>query len=170
MLSAANELQSRGIGETILIGTVVANNDPERLERVRIRVPVVLDGVADSDLPWAVPVLPRVQGMGSGIGWCGVPAVGASIYVVFQRGDPHYPIYIGGVVDRSTRNSLFSTNYPYRYGFVDLIGNKFYVDTSTGDVDFEHNSGTKFHIEPSGRVTVVASGDLSLQGTTIHLN
>jgi len=149
------------------IGRVVSNNDPMQLERVKVRIPEVFDGIEDADLPWCIPDVGRCQGNSSSVAWFGVPVVGAALYVEFQQGDPHYPIYTGGVVSQENKPALATTNYPSRWGFKDAKGNSFYSDTSTGDVDFHHFSGTIIHIKPSGEldITSVAKVEVNVTGT-----
>ena len=42
----------------IFIGTVVDNNDPKKLGRLKINVPTVYGNIKTDDLPWASPSFP----------------------------------------------------------------------------------------------------------------
>ncbi|MBZ4400707.1 phage baseplate assembly protein V [Myxococcus sp. MISCRS1] len=70
-------------------GEVVNNIDPLMMGRVQVKVPTVL---GDSQLGWAMPCMPYG---GSGKGFFAVPAVGAKVWVEFERGDLNYPIVAG---------------------------------------------------------------------------
>lgn len=71
-------------------GTVVNNADPMHLGRLLAMVPDV------SSLPpstWAMPCVPLA---GKQMGTFMVPPVGAGVWMQFERGDPDYPVWIGG--------------------------------------------------------------------------
>ena len=68
---------------------VVDDNDPDRLRRLRVRVPAVH---GDGESLWAsacVPAGSRRQ-----------PKVGSSVWVMFEDGEPERPVWIGVVVPR----------------------------------------------------------------------
>lgn len=71
-------------------GEVANNFDPQGLGRVQVGVPDVL---GDGTMAWAMPCLP---GAGPSVGFFTVPPVGAAVWVEFERGDPDYPIWVGG--------------------------------------------------------------------------
>lgn len=69
--------------------TVVDNIDPMQLGRVKVTVPDVPGATA----PWATPCVPFA---GTNAGILALPPVGAGVWVEFERGDPAYPIWVGG--------------------------------------------------------------------------
>jgi uncharacterized protein involved in type VI secretion and phage assembly len=71
-------------------GTVLDNADPLLLGRLLLQVPNV-PGITSSN--WALPCLPFT---GHQSGFFVLPAVGANVWVEFERGDPNYPIWVGG--------------------------------------------------------------------------
>jgi hypothetical protein len=66
-------------------GVVSDINDPQTLNRVRIKVPQIL---ADQATQWAWPV--EKQGTATSL-----PAVGQGVWVMFEGGDPSYPVWLG---------------------------------------------------------------------------
>ena len=52
--------------------------------------------LGDGKMAWAMPCLP---GAGPSVGLFMVPPVGAKVWVEFERGDPDYPIWVGGFWD-----------------------------------------------------------------------
>jgi uncharacterized protein involved in type VI secretion and phage assembly len=70
-------------------GTVVNNVDPEQIGRIQAIVPGV-EGLLPSS--WAMPCLPWG---GVNTGMFTVPAIGAGVWIEFERGDPNYPIWTG---------------------------------------------------------------------------
>ena len=68
----------------------VQNVDPMQMGRIQVLVPDV-SGFAPSS--WAMPCLP-VSGIQNGV--FTVPPIGAGVWVEFEKGDPDYPIWVGG--------------------------------------------------------------------------
>ncbi len=72
-------------------GLVVDNADPEKLGRLRLRVPSVLgDEVVTG---WAAPCVP--YGGGQDQGFLFVPETDAGVWVEFEEGDLEFPIWVG---------------------------------------------------------------------------
>ena len=71
-------------------GTVINNIDPLQIGRIQVQVPDV-SGLLPSS--WAMPCVPVA---GSNMGMFTVPPLGAGVWVEFERGDPDYPIWVGG--------------------------------------------------------------------------
>lgn len=167
MAGLSNQLKLKKIDykDVILIGTVVDNNDPEKLERVRVKIPDLYDNMEDTDLPWAIPVYPRKHGATPDSGEFGnIPAVGSTVYVKLQNGDATFPTVVGSVLDVNNRLPDGGINYPNRYGFVDAAGNVFYIDTTPGSVEvfFRHKSGTKIEINDAGELTITGVDNVNI--------
>jgi hypothetical protein len=64
-------------------GAVIDNDDPESHRRVLVQVPEVLGSKAI----WALPCTP--------IGKTDLPAIGTGVWVMFEGGDPHKPVWVG---------------------------------------------------------------------------
>ena len=75
--SAANRLCG------VYRGVVTNDVDPESQSRVQVQVAAVLG----SQSVWALPCRP--------VGGTAVPAVGASVWVAFEGGDPSLPVWMG---------------------------------------------------------------------------
>ena len=71
-------------------GTVINNVDPLQIGRIQAMVPDV-SGLLPSS--WAMPCVP-VAGINMGV--FTVPPIGAGVWIEFERGDPDYPIWVGG--------------------------------------------------------------------------
>lgn len=70
-------------------GTVTDIQDPLMIGRIRARVP---DVMGELESGWAMPCAPFG---GSGMGFFGLPKVGAGVWIEFEHGDPDYPIWAG---------------------------------------------------------------------------
>jgi hypothetical protein len=71
-------------------GKVVNNVDPKMIGRILASVP---DVGGSTPLSWAMPCLP-LSGKNAGV--FTVPAIGSGVWIEFERGDPDYPIWVGG--------------------------------------------------------------------------
>lgn len=71
-------------------GIVTDNQDPQKRGRIKLRIPSVL---ADQETDWALPCLP--YGGLAGQGMFMVPDVDAQVWVEFEEGDIHRPIWVG---------------------------------------------------------------------------
>lgn len=72
-------------------GFVVDNQDPKRLERVKVRVPEILGREIVTD--WAAPN-PKYGGLPETGGFSGLP-IGAAVFVEFESGDANRPLVTG---------------------------------------------------------------------------
>jgi uncharacterized protein involved in type VI secretion and phage assembly len=70
-------------------GKVENNQDSKNLGRIQVSVPAVY---GDDTTSWAMPCVPYA---GKNVGLFTIPPVGANIWVVFEGGDPDYPIWAG---------------------------------------------------------------------------
>jgi uncharacterized protein involved in type VI secretion and phage assembly len=70
-------------------GTVVDNADPDGLFRIRATVPAVLHG---NPTGWCLPCLPFA---GKGVGMFFLPPKESAVWIEFEGGDIHHPIWTG---------------------------------------------------------------------------
>lgn len=121
---------------------VVDNNDPDRLFRIKARIPVLQDAIEDDDLPWLIPednIHPRglVGGvLGHSASVWGTPKRGTWVSVYYRHGgDPHNGSYSVRVpFDEQTLAEEFEVNYPDRMGYVLPSGLFYVVDERTREV------------------------------------
>ena len=88
VVELATQARSRFYGK--YRGIVKDNGDPEKLGRIRVQVPDVLD---EQVSPWAWPCAAYA---GTDIGLFAIPAVGSGVWIEFEAGDPARPIWTGG--------------------------------------------------------------------------
>lgn len=151
---------------------VVDNNDPKKLQRVKVEIKGLLSGDLAS-LPWCFPAQHSLFGMTESAYSVGVPVVGSNVMVEFQGGDIHY-----GCVSSSLHTSSsevtgeMATNYPNRRGWIDPANNLFYIDITAGQVrvHFLHKSGTRLTIEDNGKVIVHSVDDINYSCNNFTLN
>ncbi len=162
MLTGVNDTEQTDYTGVVFIGTVVDNNDPQRLQRVRVRIKGLYEGQT-SDLPWVAPKVGYGFGNAGGAGRIAVPLVNSKLYVELQGGDSHYPVYTGNVIHSDSPVTDGSANYPHRYMTVDRAGNKIIVDPMPGAnvVTIQHASGTQITVNNDGSVNIVAVNDIT---------
>ena len=78
-------------GQTLLIGIVTKNNDPQGWGRVRVKFPTLTE---DHESDWA-----RVVALGAagGRGFDCLPEIDDEVLVAFEHGDIHRPLVLGGL-------------------------------------------------------------------------
>jgi hypothetical protein len=70
--------------------TVINNVDPMQIGRIQAMVPDVAGFVPST---WAMPCLP-LAGINNGV--FTVPMIGSGVWIEFERGNPDYPVWVGG--------------------------------------------------------------------------
>jgi hypothetical protein len=76
----------------LYVGVVVDNVDPEKLGRVRVEIP----GLVEPKSAWAFPIGGAGGGGSKQRGGYDVPDKNASVAVLFHHGDLDHPYYFGG--------------------------------------------------------------------------
>jgi uncharacterized protein involved in type VI secretion and phage assembly len=71
-------------------GTVINNVDPLQIGRIQAMVPDLAGFIPGT---WAMPCLP-MAGINTGV--FAVPMIGSGVWIEFERGDPDYPVWVGG--------------------------------------------------------------------------
>lgn len=119
-------------------GTIASTDDPEKLGRVQLKVPVIYGN--DTHNYWAVG-----KGMyaGQGTGLYIPPMVGDSVFVSFENGDPRFPIWEHGWFNNSNIIQEVKNNYNQRTILKTLGGSSILIDDSTGEFILELENGFK---------------------------
>lgn len=81
------------------LAVVVSVDDPDSMNRVQVRVVSCDDADRQDAAPWARVVCPFA---GQDRGAFLIPDVGDEVLVVFQNGDPSYPLVLGGLWNGSS--------------------------------------------------------------------
>jgi len=162
-------LRNQNVKDVIYVGTVVNGNDPQKMGRVTVRVPHIFDNVADGDLPWAIP--DRMAGPAGNVGGsasCMIPLAGSKVYVFFQLGNIHSPIYSTDILNTQFfASTVFGAEYPNAWGFSDG-SNYLKINRATGDILIQNAVNSLINIAPDGTITVTSVKDLNVNvtGTT----
>jgi len=148
----------------VYIGIVTDNKDPEKLGRVKVKIPVIDD---QNSLDWA-----RVATLmaGSGRGTLFVPEVGDEVVVAFQMGDIRMPIVIGALWNKQEKppegkddqNNIrkIRTRLGHEVIFDDTKGSgKLTIKTAEGhQMEIDEKAATIQLREKSGNNTITIKG------------
>lgn len=153
-------------------GVIVNNKDPLKAGRVTARVYPMFEGVADSDLPWAV----QVDALGGGFtntGGLFVPVVGAFAFFMFENADPRYPVMLGAAPCLTNGTPQVptdsTTNYPNRRVYRSPGGTEILIDDTSGSklLKITMANGFSLQVDNSGDVTQSVPGNLNTTVTGI---
>lgn len=169
--------------EGFYIGTVVNNEDENKLGRIQVRVPNVYGAIKDEDLPWAEPNFPYTYDNQS---MFFIPEKDAFVTVYFLNGSPYKPIYLGGIhreKENKVPDEISDKNYKYplrkliktQTGYImwhddpDDSEKGMYIEIKHKDdhviridekeINIIHNSGTTCTIDEDGNVTWYVVGN-----------
>jgi uncharacterized protein involved in type VI secretion and phage assembly len=154
------------------LARVVSLDDPAGLHRVQVRL-VGFDDVANQDAPlWARVACPFA---GRARGAFLMPDVDDEVLVVFQNGDPSYPIVLGGLWNGASTPPARLENGQNRYKVIrSRNGVKLTLDDQQGQETFiaETPAGQKVTLKDGpGTITIEDSNgntiELATSGITI---
>lgn len=171
MLNVTSDMrQGQGINkDRIYVGTVVDNNDPDKLSRIKVQIAQVFDDISNDLLPWVLPSLNHTGGASAETGNVDIPEIGSKVSIQFEDGNIDYPRYFGYHVDKKTLLEECKENYPDRV--VVRMKNKclLVIDKKTNEM-FIRNPGTlkiyvegDLELEVKGSVQHKVHGDYNLE-------
>ena len=152
-LNEAMKMRSADYDGTYFKGTVVNNADPLNIDRIQVSIPNLYDESL-GDLPWIGPIKDSPFGIGETWGVFGTPAIGSTVAILFQSGDPHYPVYVGGVQSTAVAGFVSGTNW----GFKDPAGNTLNINLATEVTTLTLASGFTINIDAAGNAKVTTPG------------
>jgi phage protein D len=139
-------------GNSVVIGIVTQNEDPEGLGRVRVRYPALGD---DTEGWWARIAAP---GAGKDRGLLMMPTVGDEVLLAFEHDDVRRPYVLGALWNgKDTPGELVQAD-----GSFWLKSDK-RVNVSAKDT-IAIKTDNDYAVETQGRVICSANGDVSIQG------
>lgn len=126
-------------------GTVEANNDSEKLGRLKVRVPHVYGATGGSagyigtnDLPWAMPAGMPAGGSPASGGFSQLPEKGDKVWVRFLDGEPEKPVWEWGMQSQKDADALKLHTYDTKDGKVTTPNRTFWTRYGHG---IELNAG-----------------------------
>ncbi|NJR51594.1 MAG: VgrG-related protein [Leptolyngbyaceae cyanobacterium CSU_1_3] len=187
LLASPTQLQP---GQTLLVGIVTDNEDPEGWGRVKVKFPTLTEDHASQ---WA-----RVVSLGAGNqrGFDCLPEINDEVLVGFEHGDIHRPYIMGGVwngkdappnkVSDNVKDGkvclrTIKTRTGHQIQFVEEDGSRkkgVYIETKGGhtialtdsDNSISISSTGSLSIQAKGNISISALGEITLKGAMIRLN
>ncbi len=132
-------------------GFVSDNADPDKLGRVKLRVPALL---GDQETGWALPALP-CGGLANEGFFC-VPATGAQVWVEFEGGNLNFPLWTGTFWQQSGDAPTEVQDPPTTKVLRTAKGHVFLLeDKDDGEeVKLLHKSGAALAMDKDGNLVV----------------
>lgn len=152
-------------------GTVVNNIDPLQIGRLQAMVPDLAGFIPGT---WAMPCVPSA-GINTGV--FTVPMIGAGVWIEFEKGDPDYPIWVGGYWGSAAEVPVmahtvppgvtgFTIQTPLKNGMVisDVPG-------PTGGILIQTTSGAMISVSDTGIIISNGKGAvITMTGPSVDIN
>jgi len=151
-------------------GVVVNNLDPMMIGRIQALVP----DVAPIPGSWAMPCLPWA-GINTGV--FTVPPIGAGVWVEFEKGDPDYPVWVGGFWGSAAELPVMSRAVPPAISGITLqttLKNGIVISDvpgPTGGILIQTTTGAMISVSDTGIVISNGKGAIiNMTGPTVDMN
>jgi uncharacterized protein involved in type VI secretion and phage assembly len=151
--------------------TVINNIDPLQVGRVQVMVPDVAGFVPST---WAMPCVP-VAGINTGM--FAVPMIGSGVWVEFERGDPDFPIWVGGYWGSGAEVPVLAHAVPPGINGITLqtpLKNGLVISDlpgPTGGVQIQTTSGAMISVSDVGIILSNGKGAaINMTGPTVDIN
>lgn len=173
-VNPSRDMKRESLHGRIFTATVVNNNDPERLQRMQIRVDGPLhEGVPDDHLPWGLRMGSAGRGTTGAVHEVGLPPNGSKVFVQFMDDSDDYPIIMGAAHIGSPNGELTGSDYTHCYGWIDEANNIVLFNTAQRTYTIHMATGAQILLDSAGGVQIIAAsntavsvqGSLSLQAT-----
>lgn len=175
-------------GDSLVIGVVTNNDDPEKMGRVRVKFP----GLDASHEGWWARVASVAATGGRGLMM--MPLVDDEVIVGFEHGDPRRPFVLGSLWSGTAKpDKLAAESGGKPDGSFNLNSAKKVTLTSTGDMLLDSQAKGDLHSKgdlaiatdgkaalnaksdikvssPSGSVTISSAGEVTVKGTSITID
>jgi len=142
-----------------VIGIVTDLQDPDKLFRVKVKIPAL----STQDNTWWAPVIS--EGAGKDRGWYFLPELDDEVLVMFEHGDIARPLIIGALwngKDKPHENNQSGDNP--RRTFKSVKGNTIVFDDKDGKIIISDGDGKgQITIEDAKIIIEAKQGDLALQ-------
>jgi uncharacterized protein involved in type VI secretion and phage assembly len=152
-------------------GVVVNNVDPMQIGRIQAMVPDIAGFVPST---WAMPCL---VGAGINTGMVTVPPIGGGVWIEFERGDPDYPVWVGGYWGTAAEVPVLAHAVPPGVSGITLqttLKNGIVISDvpgPTGGILIQTTAGAMISVSDTGIIISNGKGaTISMTGPTVDVN
>ena len=157
LIPIINIAQKSKLTDTPKFGTVVDNNDPDKLGKIKVTIPGIFEGDPET-LPW----IRRKQDTT----FCGincqlfdVPEINSIVEVRWPY-DDNNPVYCGAPDNQKQTSTIFNENYPNMGG---IVFGKMYIcfDKTNNNINIT-NGAVKIECTGEGIINMEAQSDVNI--------
>lgn len=154
--------RKRTLAGSEMTGIVVDDKDPEKNERIKVRVKGIHDDISDEDLPWARSNRSGASSNGGDTGSIGpIPKKGTAVSLRYPDDSMYNGIYSSTATgDKQQSAELYQgkdttgNDYPHVSSNIDTSGNRVTYNNKKDTIDIEHVSGTHYSIDGKGHMSI----------------
>lgn len=143
-------------------GIVTDNNDPDKLGRIRAKVPRLL---GDEETGWALPAFP--YGGAAEQGFFALPEQDAGVWIEFEGGDLSYPIWSGTWY---TSGAIPESATPAQKIIKTKSGHKIVFDDDAGSLEMTDSNGNSIKMDSNGIVITSGSNTIEMTSSGVSVN
>ena len=156
------ELEANRVYEPV-IGIVTDNKDPQKLGRVKVKLPVL----NKDETTWWCPIV--MLGAGKNRGWFFIPEKDDEVLVMFEHGDLDYPLVVGAFWNGKDKPPDKNAGGNPRRVIKSRAGSKITFDDEKNTLTIEDGKGVGkivFDAEKNKMLIEAVQGDVCLQSPT----
>ena len=144
-------------------GLVTDNDDPDKLGRIKAKVPALL---GEEELGWALPAF--AYGGTAEQGLFAMPDTGAGVWIEFEGGDLGYPIWSGTWY---SSGSLPESATPAKKVLKTASGHKIVFDDDANTLEITDSNGNSVKMDSNGIEIADANGHtIKLAASSVTIN
>jgi len=159
-------------------GKVIDNADPKGLGRVRALCPAI-NLTKEDDVSndfWMMPCMPGLgvdPETGNMTGVFHPPDVGTNVWIMFNYGDPEYPVYMGGWMTEANVSDTFASEDAYKKGIRTKTGHYLRMNDDPEDLHVTIGRGDGEGVETPMFLSFTKEGHTiitNILGSTLFMN
>lgn len=148
-----------------VIGVVVDNKDPDKLARVKIKIP----SLGMTETTWWAPLVSL--GAGKDRGWFFLPEIDDEVLVMFESGEMNRPMVIGALWNGKDAPADKNDGANERRSIVSREGSKIVLDDDKKEITIEDGTGLgKITIKEDKIIIEATQNDVCVQAPMGELN
>jgi hypothetical protein len=164
LISVSEVSESSSILDRPYIGIVTNNNDPLKQGRVKCTIKGLIEDATNA--PWILRSSTSFLGGTTESGQFAVPEVGAELRIEFPYRDIYAAEYTGYWNGSKTTPSKAEEGYPNTVVLTQIGELSVTYEKTSQKLEVTHPSGTVITVKQNGDVEIVATKDITLNGST----